>query len=65
MQLFPKSLNKLPLLSAVGTVAGLVGVVCGFWYYASPSNLQVGYAPVQPVPYSHRLPRCAWGVTRS
>ena len=25
------------------------------WYYASPANLQVGYAPEQPVPYSHRL----------
>ena len=26
-----------------------------FVYYFSPNNLQVGYAPVQPVPYSHRL----------
>ena len=25
------------------------------WYYAAPDNLQVGYAPEQPVPYSHRL----------
>ena len=55
MQLFPKSLNMLPLVSAVASVAALVGVVGGFWYYASPSNLQVGYAPTQPVPYSHRL----------
>ena len=55
MQLFPKSLNQLALIATVGQVAALIGVVCGFWYYASPSHLQVGYAPTQPVPYSHRL----------
>lgn len=55
MQLFPRSLNKLPLAAAV--VGGIVttALVLGVWYYASPKNLQVGYAPSQPVPYSHRL----------
>ena len=55
MQLFPKTLNKLPFLSAVAGAALPVGIICGVWYYGSPSNLQVGYAPTQPVPYSHRL----------
>ena len=55
MQLFPRSLNKLPLLAAVGSVGALTAVVGAFWYYASPKNLQVGYEPTQPVPYSHRL----------
>jgi hypothetical protein len=56
MQIFPRSLNKLPLLlGGVGTVvpALLVGAI---WYYVTPKNFQVGYAPTQPVPYSHRLP---------
>lgn len=55
MQIFPRSLNKLPMiLGGVGTVvpALLVGAI---WYYATPKNFQVGYAPEQPVPYSHRL----------
>ncbi len=55
MQLFPRSLNKLPILAAAGSVVSVVGVVLAFWYYASPKNLQVGYQPVQPVPYSHKL----------
>jgi len=55
MQIFPKTLNILPLALALVTfVAG--GAVTGFvWYYLSPKNLQVGYAPEQPVNYSHRL----------
>lgn len=55
MQIFPRSLNKLPLiLGGIGTVvpALLVGAI---WYYVTPKNFQVGYAPTQPVPYSHRL----------
>lgn len=55
MQIFPRSLNKLPLiLGGVGTVvpALLIGAI---WYYVTPKNFQVGYAPTQPVPYSHRL----------
>jgi len=55
MQIFPRSLNKLPLLAAVGTIGALTAVVFVFWYYFSPKNLQVGYAPLQPVPYSHKL----------
>jgi Cytochrome c7 and related cytochrome c len=55
MQLFPRSLNKLPLLVAI--VINVVGatVTFGAWYYLTPKHFQVGYAPVQPVPYSHRL----------
>jgi hypothetical protein len=55
MQIFPRSLNKLPLVAAVGGVAALTGIVFVFWFFFSPKNLQVGYAPTQPVPYSHRL----------
>jgi hypothetical protein len=55
MQLFPRALNKLPIMAAIGSIGGLTTVVMAVWYYGSPSNLQVGYAPTQPVPYSHRL----------
>jgi hypothetical protein len=30
-------------------------VVGFFWYYGSPKYTDVGYAPKQPVPYSHKL----------
>ncbi len=55
MQIFPKTLNYLPLVAAV--IAAVTGgaVVFVFWYYFSPKNLQVGYTPRQPVPYSHQL----------
>jgi Zn-finger nucleic acid-binding protein len=55
MQIFSRSLNKLPAVVAL-TLLVLGGAVTGFiWYYFSPWNTQVGYAPRQPVPYSHRL----------
>ena len=34
---------------------GTVGIVLGVWYYWSPEYTDVGYSPVQPVPFSHRL----------
>lgn len=55
MQLFPRSINKLPLIAGAATIGLLSGVVFVFWYYFSPKNLQVGYAPEQPVHYSHEL----------
>jgi hypothetical protein len=55
MQLFRPWLNHLPLAVAVGASALGASVTAGVWYYFSPRNLQVGYAPEQPIPYSHRL----------
>ena len=54
-QIFPPSFNKLPLAAAI--VGGLVPVlaVAGIWYFFSPWYTDVGYQPVQPVPYSHKL----------
>lgn len=55
MQIFPRTLNYLPRVAAVG--AAVAGGVVTFvvWYYFSPANLQVGYEPQQPIPYSHAL----------
>jgi len=53
--LFPKSANKLPLqiLIFIGLTAGIV--LAGVTYYATPKYTRVGYAPTQPVPFSHAL----------
>ncbi len=52
---FPPWTARLgPLLPAIATGA-LVYLVGLFWYGASPQALDVGYAPKQPVPYSHAL----------
>lgn len=55
MQIFPRSLNYLPAIAAIGVAVLGVGITGAVWYYGSPKHLQVGYAPRQPVPYSHRL----------
>jgi hypothetical protein len=53
--IFPKSANKLPLQIVVYLVV-LSGILtAGATYYMTPKYTRVGYAPVQPVPYSHAL----------
>lgn len=54
-QPFPKWVNSLPPILAIGAVLAGVAVVAGVWYYASPRYVDVGYRPKQPVPYSHKL----------
>ncbi len=54
-KLFPKSANRLPLqiiiyLFVLGGVATAVVT-----YYMTPKYTRVGYAPIQPVPFSHAL----------
>ena len=53
--IFPRWTNRIPL--AIGASAPvLLGVVVGaVWYWFSPNFTDVGYAPEQPVPYSHKL----------
>jgi hypothetical protein len=45
------ALKSLPILLGLGAT----GAVLGIWYWASPRNVEMGYEPVQPVPYSHKL----------
>ena len=54
-QIFPKWTNNLPPLMAGGFLFLLIAATLGFWYYGSPRYTDVGYRPVQPVPYSHKL----------
>jgi len=53
VKLFPKAANKLPVqiivyLCVVGCIA-----TAAAQYYMTPKYTRVGYAPMQPVPYSH------------
>ena len=54
-QVFPKKANALPTLSLLGALGGGVLTIFLVWYYFSPEYTDVGYAPAQPVPYSHQL----------
>lgn len=54
-QLFPEWSNRVPRLLLVGLILLLTTVVFGFWYFASPKFIEVGYAPKQPIDYSHKL----------
>src|SRR5689334_6296483 len=52
---FPRWANKtVPLFGVLGLSAP-VYLTFLIWYGASPKTTDVGYAPVQPVPYSHAL----------
>lgn len=54
-KIFPKSANALPLqiviyLFVLGSIA-----TAAVTYYMTPKYTRVGYAPVQPVPFSHAI----------
>src|SRR5690606_29508587 len=53
--IFPKWTNHLPILVATGVAVLGVSVVGIVYYWFSPKHLEVGYQPVQPVFYSHKL----------
>ena len=54
-QIFERWTNDLPLrIAAASLVAGGLAVA-GVWYFVSPKYTDVGYQPVQPVAYSHKL----------
>ncbi len=54
-QIFPKWANQAPvrLLGGLAVTAAIASV--GIWYFFSPEYTDVGYQPVQPVPFSHLL----------
>lgn len=54
-QLFPKQMNRLLPGLAIALVLGVAFLTFFFWYYGSPKYLEVGYRPVQPVAFSHKL----------
>ena len=54
-QIFSKKANRLPAITLAGLMLGGVLTVGIVWYYFSPEYTDVGYAPPQPVPYSHEF----------
>ena len=52
---FPTWANQLRKVLVGGALAGIVFVCILLWGGFSPRTLAVGYAPKQPIPYSHRL----------
>jgi hypothetical protein len=54
-QIFPRFANETPRLMVWLHLLGLAGVAFAFYWWASPYNTDVGYAPEQPVAYSHEL----------
>lgn len=54
-QLFPEWSNRIPRLLLVGSVLLITSIVFFFWHFGSHDYLEVGYAPKQPIDYSHRL----------
>ncbi len=53
--IFPKWANQLGPKLIIG--GGLIGtlVTAGVWYYMTPEYSRVGYQPIQPVPFSHKV----------
>lgn len=53
--LFPKWSNQLPLQLVVFATLLVGTLIAGVTYYFTPKYTRVGYAPTQPVPFSHAL----------
>jgi hypothetical protein len=54
-QIFPRWTNQTPKLVTLGALTGLCAVVFVVYWWFSPYHTDVGYAPKQPVAYSHAL----------
>ena len=53
--IFPKWVNKLPVKIIIALVLIINAIVLGVYYYFSPEYTRVGYAPTQPVSFSHEF----------
>ena len=52
-KLFQKSANRLPLQIIIYLGVVVCVAMAGVDYYMTPKYTRVGYAPIQPVPFSH------------
>jgi hypothetical protein len=59
---FPRWANVVPLLLVVGVLGLLTFTTFAIWYWGSPSFVVQGYAPLQPVPYSHKQHAGDYGI---
>ena len=61
-QIFPRSANLLPTISLLAATGAGIFLIFFVWYWFSPEYTDVGYAPEQPVAFSHRLHAGELGV---
>src|SRR5690554_4936641 len=54
-QIFRKRTNQVFRIILIGLIVVLNAIIFGVWYFFSPEFTDVGYAPKQPVPYSHKV----------
>lgn len=54
-QIFPKWTNETPRLITLGTLGAVAFGTFALYWWASPYHTDVGYAPKQPIEYSHKL----------
>lgn len=52
---FPRWSNWLPLKIAIILITLVTAATAATWYYATPKYTRVGYEPIQPVPFSHKV----------
>jgi hypothetical protein len=52
-KLFPRSVNRLPFQIALYLCVVASIATAAVTYYMTPKYTRVGYAPIQPVPFSH------------
>ncbi len=53
--IFPKASDLVLKIAGAVVGVGALAAVAGYAYYTYPTNIDTGYQPVQPVPYSHKL----------
>ncbi|HZP60876.1 MAG TPA: cytochrome c3 family protein [Opitutaceae bacterium] len=54
-KIFPKSVNSLPLQIVIYLFVLASIATAAVTYYMTPKYTRIGYAPVQPVPFSHAI----------
>jgi hypothetical protein len=53
--IFPKSSDLILKVAGALVGLGLVSGIAAFTYFSYPTEIDTGYQPEQPVPYSHKL----------
>lgn len=53
--IFPRSSNWLPIKIVIILGVLSTAVTAGMWYYFTPKYTRVGYEPVQPVAFPHKI----------
>jgi hypothetical protein len=53
--LFPRWANGVPRMIAIALVCVVTLLVAAFWYWGTDKYLSVGYSPVQPIEFSHKV----------